>query len=479
MRRFHRSVVREERTISSSRFLRPLIPVLTLCLLIPVGAVRSGAAEPVHGFFGGAALASAPHYGALPLSFEPNVGQADPHVRYLAHGPGYTLFLTDAGAVFSLASPSSDTRRDVLAPQRVLPHRISAPRVAQRPPITIRLFPVDGARHPRIIASGRRPGIVNYLIGKDRSRWHTDIPTFARVVYRHVYPGIDLAFSGGGGGRLEYDWIVGPHADPNRIMMKAEGALSTRLDRHGDVLLATGQGAIRQQAPHIYQMIDGKRLAIAGGYRLLSGGRLGLRLGRYDAARPLVVDPVLVYSTYFGSGQNVTISGLAVDASGNAFITGSLLLSSFVPTKNPYQSASKGGSYEGFAAKINPAGTDLIYSTYFGGKDIDYGNAIAIDAVGNAYVAGGTLSSDFPGAPTPFSGEHAFVLTLGTGVLSHRGPLMVARATRLPPRSRPAGSRSSSAHSWEGRRMIARTRWLSAREARSTWREPPGPIRFL
>jgi hypothetical protein len=370
--------------------------------------VRSGAAEPVQGFFGGAALASAPHYGALPLSFEPNVGQADRSVRYLAHGAGYTLLLTDAGAILSYVPRTTNAVRASLAALQSPLHDVRGANETQRPPVTMRLSPIGGASHPRIVAAGRRPGIVNYFIGNNPKGWHTDIPTFSRVVYRNVYRGIDLTFYGRGG-QLEYDWLIHPHANPAAIAMKIGGAKSVHLDRSGNLLLGTSLGVIRQRAPSVYQLRGLQRIAVPGAYCLDGRARVGFRLGHYDRAQPLVIDPVLAYSTYLGGGT--IAEGVAFDSSGDAYLTGGVF--GFIPTRTPYQPAKADGQ-DAFVTELNPSGSDLVYSTYLGGAMDDHPYAIAVDGSGSAYITGGTNSSDFPGLPGVVvpPGSAAFVVKL-------------------------------------------------------------------
>jgi hypothetical protein len=329
------------------------------------------------------------------VSFEPNVGQADRRVRYLARGAGYTLFLTDRGATISLSSAQSSNGRASHGARDPLAAAGATSRASRLSTVTLGLYPDHGARHPRIVASGRRPGIVNYFIGRDRSSWHTDIPTFSSVVYRSVYPGIDLTFHGRGG-QLEYDWIVRPHADGRLVRMGIEGARSILLERDGALALRTPLGVVRQQPPRIYQVLGGRRVVISGGFRLLAGGRIGLHLGAYDTGRPLVVDPVLAYSTFFGTGADVTATGVAVDDANDAFITGDAGPTSLVPFKNQLQSG-RGGGFDAFVAKINTGGTGLVYSTYIGGADSDQADGVAVDQAGAAYVVGETSSPDFPG----------------------------------------------------------------------------------
>jgi hypothetical protein len=383
-----------ERWLRTGRLARLLLILLPLGLAIPLAPLRSAGATSAFRPVAGWTAPASSHFASLPLSFEPNVGQADPRVRYLAHGAGYTLFLTDRGATLSLSSESTSSESTSRVARDPLAAALARAGASPLSTVTLGLFPVHATRHPRIVASGRLPGIVNYFIGRDRSRWHTDVPTFGSVVYRNVYPGIDLTFHGQGG-RLEYDWTVWPRADARLIRMGVEGARSIRLERGGAVALRTALGAVRQQPPRIYQIVRGRRVAISGGFRPLSGG-IGLHLGAYDTRRPLIVDPVLAYSTFFGTGADVTATGVAVDDANDAFITGDVNPNSQVPVKSPLQAAHQGG-FDAFVAKINAGGTGLVYSTYIGGADSDQADGVAIDQAGAAYVVGETNSPDFPG----------------------------------------------------------------------------------
>ncbi len=354
--------------------------------MMPVGATSLLSVTP--------AAPPASSVARLPLAFEPNVGQASPGVKYLAHGPGYTLLLTDAGASMVFSSPREARGRDPLAPS------LDAARASHDATATISLTPAHARLHPQLQAMGKQRGKVNYLIGSDPSRWHVDVPTFSQVVYRGIYPGINLVFRGGAGGRLEYDWILRPHANFRDILMRVQGARSLRLERDGSVALRMPAGVIHQQAPHLYQTQSGKRVAIAGGFRLLSGDRLGLRLGRYDAWRTLTVDPQLTYSTYFGNAAEV--KAVAVDRSNAAYVAGDAGQGFDIPLKNPFQSRFQGGVWDVFVAKMSTDGTGLIFSTYLGGVSDDYATTLAVDDAGSAYVGGVTSSENFPGAPDRF-----------------------------------------------------------------------------
>jgi uncharacterized protein (TIGR03437 family) len=317
----------------------------------------------------------------LPLSFEVNQGQADPGVRFLSRGDAYTLLLTSDTAVFRLGS---------------------APTVVR--------MKLDGANPAaRISGAGMLPGKVNYFLGSDPKKWTSGASTYSKIQYRQVYEGIDLVYYGTNR-QLEYDFVVAPGADAGQIALEFAGA-GARLTADGSLQLTVEGAPLIFRKPSVYQMIDGKRETIAGSYRL-TARRVQFELGKYDRTRALVIDPVLSYLTYLGgSGTdiagNTTYSasgnptqGMAVDSAGNAYVTGYTQSLDF-RVQNAIQGKTTTLSYTGFVSKLNPAGTQLIYSTYFGG-DVLQGNsttrphAIAVDGSGNAYLTGYTSSPFFP-----------------------------------------------------------------------------------
>jgi hypothetical protein len=297
-------------------------------------------------------------YGRLPLSFEPNQGQTDSRVKFLVRASGYTLFMTAQEAVF-VGREGSVERMKLLGSNR-----------------NARVEPLE-----------KQPGISNYFIGNDPSKWRTNIPNYGRVALRNVYPGIDLIFYGKDR-QLEYDWAVAPGADPKQIRVRWGGTKEITKNITGDLVLTS---SLRQKKPVILQ--EGK--PIEGGY-VIRGKEVGFEVATYDVAKPLVIDPVLVYSTYLGGGGLDAGNGIAVDGAGNAYVMGATTSTNF-PTADSEQ-ASSGGNYDSFVTKINAAGTALVYSTYLGGTRADYGSGIAVDSLGNAYVTGVTDSSDFPTA---------------------------------------------------------------------------------
>jgi len=406
---------------TTTAYRRPIALISSLVLgvaLLPVagGAQAQGAssglpvARSAAATRGAASRAMARAYPTLPLSFEPNRGQTDPRVRYLARGHGYTLFLTDSGAVLSLSTPhpqplSLKGRGERLAWRGVYTKGASPSPAArergQGSEGVLRLTFPGATAHPTLIPQGQLPGAVSYLHGRDPRHWQTGLPTYARVAYRDVYPGTDLVYYGHAG-QLEYDFVLAPGADPRALRLRlATGSSGTgaalRLDRSGDLLISVPGGTLRQRAPVVYQGAGASRRLVAARYALLDAHTVGVRLGAYDHRAPLVVDPALSYSTYLGGNGDDYGYGIAVDRSGSAYVVGYTNSANF-PLANAARGSFGGGADDAFVAKLNSAGNGLVYSTYLGGSDDDFGLAIAVDSAGSAYVTGSTSSGDFPTA---------------------------------------------------------------------------------
>ncbi len=322
-------------------------------------------------------------YGKLPLAFEPNVGQTDARVRFLARDGGMTTFFTDRETVMVLSRS-----------------RQAAPPEIEQAVVRMKL---EGAGQPGP-ATGleKLPGISNYFIGNDPAKWRRDVPHFARIQYEGVYPGIDLVWYGNQQ-RLEYDFLVAPGADPKQIQVAYEGVESLLVDAGGDLVLRTALGEIRQQKPRVYQDVGGKQVEVRARYAVLASNRVTFALGRYDRMRQLRIDPVvLVYSTYLGGNGYDSGQAIAVDGAGSAYVTGYTISTNF-PTQSPYQATNRGFP-NAFVTKLTPAGDALVYSTYLGGSgiaptgftDVNAGRGIAVDGAGSAYVTGDTNSTDFP-----------------------------------------------------------------------------------
>lgn len=337
-------------------------------------------------------------YGKIPLYFEANQGQADATVKFLTRGSGYSLSLTETEAILTLQGPGNGEQGPVRHTQD------QAPTPDPRSLATLRMQLV-GAK-PTLIITGveELSGKANYFVGKDVAQWRTNIPTYAKVKYEQVYPGIDLVYYGNPQ-QLEYDFILQPGADPRVIRLAFVGATGQsplRIDEKGDVVVSTAAGDVRFHRPHIYQEIDGIKKEIAGRYKLhvsessfpslqspASSLQVGFEVAAYDTTKPLIIDPVLNYATY--------LSGLAraitVDTDGNIYVTGETSVTVFPGAKTVIGS---GGELDMYVVKLNASGSALIYAAVIGGSGSDASVGIAVDAQGSAHVAGNTSSSDFP-----------------------------------------------------------------------------------
>jgi hypothetical protein len=357
-------------------------------------------------------------YGRLPLSFEKNEGQTDSRVEFLSRGPGRALFLSAAGeAVLALTGTGSaapgapDTRGPVNGPRRgtSLSNTMAKGKTARDIGAVLRLKLVGASRKAHAEGREKLPGTVNYLLGKDRSQWHAGISTYARVAYENVYPGVDLVYYGNRR-QLEYDFILRPGVDPRVIAIEAEGADRLEVDERGDLVMHVGNRQVRQQKPVVYQEVEGVRQELDGRYALQDSGRVTFQLGAYDPTLALVIDPVLVYSTYLGGGlpdndASDFAADVAVDAAGQAYVVGYTLSSAFSTSPRAFRTVPD-GSADVFVTKLNDAGTSMVYSTVFGGGGNDYGQGIAVDAAGAAYITGFTYSSDFPAPPGAYDSSY-------------------------------------------------------------------------
>jgi hypothetical protein len=319
-------------------------------------------------------------YGQLPLTFEINEGQAAPQDNFLCHGSGYSLALTPTRAVLGLDNHAAT---NVLSLQLVGANPSAQP-VGQDLLITR----------------------SNYFIGNDPSKWLTNVPSFGQVEYQNVYPGVNLVYYGNQG-QLEYDFVLAPGADAGAIRLSVQGTQSVHLDAQGDLVLHTAGGDVVEHAPVVYQDIGGQRQSVAGQFVLEDDGQVGFQVGAYDRRAPLVIDPVLAYSTYLGGSGDDYGNGIAVDSSGNAYITGVTPSINFPTTQGAVQTSYGSGSNSGgysdiFVSKLNASGTALVYSTYLGGSGYTVGGtAIAVDASGDAYITG-LAGPSFPTTPGAF-----------------------------------------------------------------------------
>ena len=313
-------------------------------------------------------------YGELPLAFEP---AANSEAKYLARGNGYALFLANDEAVLELRGPSKSA--SVVRMELAGANKASA------------FIPVEVL-----------PGRSNYFIGNDPAKWRTGVPQYRKVLESNVYPGVDLVYYGTAG-KLEYDFDVAPGADPSAIQLAFRGASDPRIDERGELIVHAAGGEVRLRRPIAYQEFSGSRQPVSVGYTL-NGQNVAFQVAEYDPRRPLVIDPILIYSTYLGGSNIDAANGIAVAPDDTAFIAGSTFSSDF-PTAHPLQANDGGGPdfpQDAFVAKIKSDGSALAYSTYLGGENQDAANGIAVDSIGDAYVIGFTLSPHFPVLPGSF-----------------------------------------------------------------------------
>ena len=330
-------------------------------------------------------------YDGLPVTFEPNIGQAASDVQFLTRAAGTVMELSRSSATWALQSPANAT--------------------GSHSATMARMDFVGSDRAARIAGEQKQAGVVNYFRGSDPSLWHTNVSTFGAVRIHNLYPGIDVLWHGTAAVAAEYDFIVAPGADPSRIHLHFSGARSVRVDESGNLLIETRAGELREATPHLTQTIGASRQTIAGGYVVEGRTDAGLRIGAYDHTRMLVIDPTLSYSTYLGGSQNDRAYGVAVDSSGYAYVTGRTISTDFPVTKHSYDTScgtdgncnvNNSNPFDVFVTKFDRNGTRLVYSTYLGGSGVDQPVGIAVDAAGQAYVAGNTQSGDFPTTPNSY-----------------------------------------------------------------------------
>ena len=307
----------------------------------------------------------------LPMAFEPNQGQA----------PDTTRYLVRAGAV------RADFREQSIA--LTLPEPGGA-----QDTMEIR-FPGAGL-NPQIAGEGEQQGHVNYLLGPDPSSWHRNLPTYQRIRYKEIYPGTDLLFYGNGS-KLEHDFVVSPAADPSQIVFTIGGAKQTAIQADGSLAVTLSSGTVRFEKPRAYQKDGNTEHDVSVSFLAKSDGAIGFRVGAYNPAQPLVIDPVLTFETYLAGTTGSTTFGVATDSSGNTYVTG-MAWSGYPVTADAFQTTCPAcpNNPTVFVTKLNPAGTAQVYSTFLGGSLYNRPTAIAVDANGNAIVTGYTWSSDFP-----------------------------------------------------------------------------------
>lgn len=346
---------------------------------------------------GGAAWATTTGQQLLraPLRFEPNHGQSDPQVRFLARGAGYGMFVTDAEVVMRFESGTP-----------------------QVPASTVLRLALEGSRPVRPRGRMQQPGRSHYLSLDGSQPRIADVPHYGELLQRERYPGIDVVWYGTDGDQLEYDFVLAPGADPAQIALAFAGARSVAIDADGELRIDLGERTLVQRAPVAFQYaatassasMDASRQRQAGGarvpvqsrYVIDTQGRVRFELGDYDRTRPLVIDPVFAYGTYVGGSLEDGVNDIAVNAAGEVYATGYTASTNF-PLASALDS-SHGGGMDAFLLKLDAAGAGLVYSTFLGNTGDQIGRAVALDSAGRPYVAGSNAVSDPDG--------DAFVLRL-------------------------------------------------------------------
>ncbi len=375
--------------------VRAIAAIVAVVCLGPPAASMSTSPMPRAGRDRGAeaATGSRPSLDELPMAFEPNVGQTDARVKFLARGRGYGVFATSDEIVLALAAsrPESPRRED---------GREEKTRASHADVLRMR---VDGVASGATIA-GERPlaGTSNYIRGGDPGSHIAGIETYEAVRYSGVYEGIDLVLHGSQRD-LEYDFVVAPGADPGRIRLKFSGQDAVETAEDGSVILRMAGGEVRQQRAEVYQALSTGRRNVAARYEVGADGLVTLSLGEYDRALPLVVDPVLSYLfIYAGGRSDDTVRDIAVDALGNVYAVGETTSFEFPTTAGAYDTTAQvAPPYEpdAFVTKLDPTGSTLVFSTYLGGRSEDVALGVAVGPSGNVFVVGHTTSANFPVSP--------------------------------------------------------------------------------
>ena len=322
-------------------------------------------------------------YGKLPMRFEANEGQTNARVKFIARGAGYSVFLTGDEAVLRLRRREGDSERT------------AERRMAEMPVESVVLrMKLDGSNQSsRVSGIEKLPTTSNYFTGNNPAAWRRGVSNYSKVKYESIYPGIDLVWYGNQQ-TLEHDFMIAPGADPSRIKLSFSGADKMSIDGDGALVTQAGGEELRLLKPRAWQGSNGARRAITCDYRLGEKDQVEFLLGPYDTTLPLVIDPVLVYSTYIGGVGTDTGLDIAVDGEGAAYISGQTDSSDF-PGPSPIQPA-RGTQTDAFVLKINPEGNAVVFGTWIGGNGFDSASTVSVDLSGNVYLAGSTSSLNFP-----------------------------------------------------------------------------------
>ena len=339
----------------------------------------------------------------LPLAFEANEGQTDHRASFLARGDGYTVFVSPSEAVLKVHGAAK--RRTGGPFVKPGPEQ---QQLASAPASVLRLGLVDARKDAPAAGEDLLPGKVQYFRGASARR----AATYRKTRFSEVYPGIDVVYYGNQR-QLEYDFVVAPHADPDQIRMRLDGAQNVSVSARGDLDIQLADGEISLQKPHVYQDLEGVKQVVASNYRLAANGEVAFELGAYDATRPLVIDPVIIYSTLLGGAGFDSGSAIAFGTDGSTYVAGYTESADF-----PVSGGTASGGGDAFVTKYSPDGSQMVFSAYLGGSGSDFARGIGVDAAGRVFVSGTTDSANFPvtgGFQTQLGGKtDAFVVRLSS-----------------------------------------------------------------
>ena len=354
----------------------------------PIAAAAVGAAER-------ARVLDA--YGKLPIAFVENQGQTDAGVAYYLHARGHSVYFSASGHALRLTQGHGEQARAHV----------------------VKVDLVD-AKAGTIQGGNRTAGSVSYFRGA-RSEWLSALPMFSTIRYREPWPGIALDYRSAGG-KLESVYTVAPHADPARIQLRYSGHQSLRIDAVGNLVYDTSVGPVQESAPVVYQEIDGERIMVSASYALRDANTVAFEVASYDREHALVIDPTLTYSGFIGGIGDDEGFDVDIDSAGNAYVVG---YSSSTETTFPVlvgpDLTHNAGSTDAFIAKVSADGTALVYAGYIGGNGQDIARGVAVDAAGNAYIAGYCTSAQW-----------SFPVLVGPG-LSHSGGSFDAWVAKVNP----------------------------------------------
>lgn len=302
----------------------------------------------------------------FPLTFEANRGQAPPQTKFLARVRGYSLHLEAAALA-------------------MVPHRGRS----------VRIEFLGASGDVAVEGLDPRPGRIHYLLGTPCGRHIPNVPHYGRIRYRQLQQGVDLIVRGAAG-FVEFDWVVAAGVRADGLRFRVEGAEEVRLDAAGDLVIRTGTGQFTLRRPLAYQDRGDRRISVTSEYFLHGRSEVGIRVASYDSQMGLVIDPVLSYATLLGSASDEVAYAVTTDAAGRAYVAGYTASLAFPASAGAYQLSYAGGARDAFVARLDPWGSTFEYVTYLGGSGDDVAYGLAVDGLGNAYVAGGTSSADFP-----------------------------------------------------------------------------------